>query len=90
MPALFSGCISQKKLVYFQQKTDTITSVPFDTSFIAIIHANDILNVFVTSINQEASKIFNFSDRPDNMGSPRQHRQPTAISWMHTDLFSCH
>jgi len=68
MSSVFCGCLSQKKLVYFQQKTDTVTAVPFDTNFIAIIHPNDILNIFVTSINEEASKYFNFSDRPDNIG----------------------
>jgi polysaccharide export outer membrane protein len=62
----FCGCLSQKKVTYFQQKTDTTQAVPYDTLFITVIHPNDIVNVFVTSINAEASRYFNFADRPDN------------------------
>ena len=62
----FTGCLSQKDITYFQQKADTASSVPYDTLFITTIHSNDIINVFVTSVNSEASKYFNFADRPDN------------------------
>ena len=72
----FCSCLSQKKITYFQQsETDTVASVPYDTLFITTIHPNDIINVFVTSVNSEASKYFNFADRPDN-GSVNQPGTP--------------
>ncbi|MCX6291624.1 MAG: polysaccharide biosynthesis/export family protein [Bacteroidetes bacterium] len=67
--ALLFSCVSQKKIVYFQQKSDTTNAIPFDTTFITVIHPNDILNIFVTSTNIEASQYFNFSDRPELMAS---------------------
>lgn len=66
---LFSSCLSYKKIVYFQKKADAASIVSFDTTFVTVIHPNDILNVFVTSINAEASKYFNFSDRPETIGT---------------------
>jgi polysaccharide export outer membrane protein len=66
LPLLFCSCLSQKEITYFQQKADTTEAVPYDTLFITTIHPNDIINVFVTSVNAEASKYFNFADRPDN------------------------
>jgi polysaccharide export outer membrane protein len=66
LPFLFCSCLSQKEITYFQQKADTTEAVPYDTLFITTIHPNDIINVFVTSVNAEASKYFNFADRPDN------------------------
>ncbi len=66
LAVLFCSCLSQKKITYFQQKADTTQSVPYDTLFVTTIHPNDIINVFVTSLNSETSKYFNFADRPDN------------------------
>jgi polysaccharide export outer membrane protein len=74
------SCIPQKRFVYFQQKTDTVASTLFDSSFIARIHPNDILNIFVTSINPEASKYFNFSDRPELLGTTPS--SPTANGYL--------
>ena len=62
---MFCGCLSQKKVVYFQENANKVSSVSFDTSFVSVIHPNDILNIFVTSINAEASKYFNFSVAPE-------------------------
>ncbi len=63
--SVLSSCLSQKQIAYFQAKNDTSMAIPYDTSFIATIHANDILNIFVTSINIEASKYFNFASVPE-------------------------
>jgi len=75
---LLSSCISQKKISYFQQKADTVAARTFDTTFVALIHPNDILNIFVTSINTEASKYFNFSDRPETMASNTNSGGPNS------------
>lgn len=66
---MLNACVPQKKLIYFQQKADSTATVPYDSTFIAVIHSNDIVNVYVTSLNIEASKYFNYSDRPDGMGT---------------------
>lgn len=58
---LVSSCVSQKRLRYFQDKTPSITQYPVDTTYDAIIQPNDILEIFVASISEEASRYFNFS-----------------------------
>jgi polysaccharide export outer membrane protein len=62
-----SSCITQKDITYFQQRSDTLKALPFDTTFVTVIHPNDIINIFVTSLNTETSKYFNFSERPEGM-----------------------
>jgi polysaccharide export outer membrane protein len=68
--SLLFSCISQKKVVYFQE-TDEIDSVQTfrDTGYVAFIQPNDILNVFVASISAEASQYFNYSDNPNDDNS---------------------
>jgi polysaccharide biosynthesis/export protein len=67
---VFTACIPQKEIVYFQQRPaiDTLV-VPPDTTFKALIHSNDILTIYVASLSTEASKYFNFTEKPDDQNS---------------------
>lgn len=64
------ACSSKKNLVYFQNKNnqDTIPTYQ-DTSYMAVIQPNDILTIYVASISSEASKYFNFIEKPDDANS---------------------
>ena len=71
---IFSGllfsCIPQKKMVYFQNKNHQDTIVTFqDTGYMAVIQPNDILTIYVASVSAEASKYFNFIEKPDDANS---------------------
>jgi len=67
--AIFS-CTSQKKIVYFQQSENVDSVRTFiDSSYVALIQKNDILNIFVASISAEASQYFNYSDNPNDDNS---------------------
>ncbi|MEN9523526.1 MAG: hypothetical protein RL065_1903, partial [Bacteroidota bacterium] len=62
-----AGCFPQKKIVYFQsnkEQTDSLVSI--NNNYLPTIQSNDVLNIFVTSINAEVSKLFNFVDNPNN------------------------
>lgn len=68
LSVLINGCIPQKKITYFQQKSDTSNVVTMiDTAFIAVINSNDIVNIFVTSVNPEATRYFNYVEKPELM-----------------------
>lgn len=56
--ALMSSCTSTRKSVYFNEIEDsdlTITSKEYEP----VIHPNDILSIMVSSLNAEASEVFN-------------------------------
>ena len=58
---LISSCTNTKKFTYFNNVQDTVYSSSFNTSAY-LIKPNDILSISISSLNNEASAIFN----PDN------------------------
>lgn len=58
---LISSCTNTKKFIYFNNVQDTVYSSNFNTSAY-LIKPNDILSISISSLNNEASAIFN----PDN------------------------
>ncbi|MCX6218968.1 polysaccharide biosynthesis/export family protein [Spirosoma sp.] len=56
---LLSGCVSSKKLVYFQSPSTTSDSIKLLNRFSPTIQPNDILSVRVSSLSPEASNFFN-------------------------------
>ncbi len=57
-------------MVYFQDHNHQDTIVTFqDTGYLAIIQPNDILTIYVASVSLEASKYFNFIEKPDDANS---------------------
>ena len=65
IPVLLVSCTPQKRLTYFQDKGENLTSIPIDTTYNALISPNDILSIFVASVSEEASKFFNFTSSVD-------------------------
>ncbi len=65
IPIFLFSCTPQKRITYFQDKGENMTSIPIDTSYNALICPNDILSIYVASVSEEASKFFNFSAGPD-------------------------
>lgn len=55
---LLSSCTSTKKVVYFENVKDT-TFYSTGNEVQVPIHANDILSISISSLNEEASAIFN-------------------------------
>lgn len=69
-PALLTGCMSARKLVYFQGvsgKDDTLT-IP--EPFIPVIKPGDVLSVQVSSLNAEATTYFNPTAMADGSTNP--------------------
>ncbi len=58
-----SSCVSTKSTTYFNNASDTLfamnTLKTFQSKYVAKIQPNDILNISITSLNQDASAIFN-------------------------------
>lgn len=77
IPALFfviaaiCSCISPKKIVNFQANggLDTASAAVTNSHYIAIIQPGDLLSIYVASSSAEASKYFNFSERPEDQSS---------------------
>ncbi len=67
--ALFSSCLPQQRITYFQQKDATRDAYPVDTTYHAIIQTNDILTIYVASLSAETASYFNFSDKVDDVNS---------------------
>lgn len=64
------SCIPQKRMVYFQNINHQDTIATFqDTGYMAVIQPNDILTIYVASISLEASKYFNYIEKPDDANS---------------------
>ena len=64
------SCIPQKRMVYFQNVNHQDTIATFqDTGYMAVIQPNDILTIYVASISLEASKYFNYIEKPDDANS---------------------
>ncbi|AKD57061.1 polysaccharide biosynthesis/export family protein [Spirosoma radiotolerans] len=57
--SLVSGCVSSKKLVYFQGQPTTADSIKLMDRFIPTIQSGDILTVRVSSLSPEATSFFN-------------------------------
>ncbi len=57
-------------MVYFQNVNHQDTIATFqDTGYMAVIQPNDILTIYVASISLEASKYFNYIEKPDDANS---------------------
>ncbi len=57
-------------MVYFQNINHQDTIATFqDTGYMAVIQPNDILTIYVASISLEASKYFNYIEKPDDANS---------------------
>lgn len=57
------ACVTTKSTTYFNNATDTVMAFnsikSFKTQYVPKIQKNDILNISITSLNQDASAIFN-------------------------------
>jgi polysaccharide export outer membrane protein len=56
---LVSGCISSKKLVYFQDQVTASDSIKLMDRFVPTVQPGDILSVRVSSLSPEATTFFN-------------------------------
>ena len=66
------ACVSPKQIVNFREDKDadtTLVSAIADSHYIAIIQPSDLLNIYVASASPEASRYFNFSERPEDQNS---------------------
>lgn len=59
LTSLLSGCVSSKKLVYFQGQPTTADSVRLADRFMPTVQPGDILTVRVSSLSPEATTFFN-------------------------------
>jgi polysaccharide export outer membrane protein len=54
-----TGCVSAKKIVYFQSDRETENFVRMPEPYIPLIKAGDVLSIQVSSLNVEAATFFN-------------------------------
>ena len=59
---LFSSCVDKKKTACFNNLQDSV--IKFSDKVIPVIHKNDLLSISVSSLNSEASTIFNAPSPP--------------------------
>jgi len=59
---LFSSCVDKKKTACFNNLQDSV--IKFSDKVIPVIHKNDLLSISVSSLNSEASTIFNAPSLP--------------------------
>jgi len=57
-----SSCVDTRKSAYFYNAQETTISSRFEDTVSPVIQKNDILSVVITSLNTEASSIFNISN----------------------------
>ncbi|WP_179415814.1 polysaccharide biosynthesis/export family protein [Mucilaginibacter sp. E4BP6] len=55
----FSACINEKKLVYFQKSNNHSDTLELAKAYIPKVQTGDILSIYVSSLNPEASSFFN-------------------------------
>ncbi|ADB36790.1 polysaccharide export protein [Spirosoma linguale DSM 74] len=70
-----AGCVSPKKIVYFQSDIENGANVRMPEAYVPLIKAGDVLSVQVSSLNLEASTFFN-PYAPISQSTPRA-QQPT-------------
>lgn len=68
MPVLVSifSCVNTKKTTYFYNATDTTILSRAEDTASPVIQKNDILSVVITSLNSEASAIFNLNNNTNS------------------------
>ncbi|AUD04473.1 sugar transporter [Spirosoma pollinicola] len=59
LTSLVSGCISSKKLVYFQDQVAASDSIKLMDRFVPTVQPGDVLTVRVSSLSPEATTFFN-------------------------------
>jgi polysaccharide biosynthesis/export protein len=67
--AVSSSCVNTKKAVYFNNIQDTQLTIPA-ADLEPVIKPNDILSISVSSLNPEASEVFNKPNISTNVFSP--------------------
>ena len=60
---LITSCVNTKKTTYFNDIQDGIYKTSFDAAP-PVIHKNDLLSIYVSSLNTEATLIFNAPSLP--------------------------
>ena len=65
----FSACSNEKKLVYFQKTKNGSDTVDIAKAYIPKIEPGDILSIYVTSLNPQASSFFNPYSSGSSIGS---------------------
>src|SRR6516225_6517614 len=62
------SCVNTKKIVYFNNVQDT-TLKSTDVNIESVIQKNDLLNITVSSLNPEASLVFNLPNQAASASS---------------------
>ena len=58
-PALFASCVSQKEISYFQKTDSHEDTIRIADNYTPVIQPDDILSIYVNSLNPAASSFFN-------------------------------
>jgi polysaccharide export outer membrane protein len=67
--AFFSSCVNTKKVVYFNEINDTVLTQRMSASLEPVIRKSDVLSISVSSLNADASGIFNLPNIPSPLMS---------------------
>jgi polysaccharide export outer membrane protein len=73
------SCVNTKKIVYFNNVQDT-TLKNTDVNIESVIQKNDLLNISVSSLNPEASLVFNLPNQAASVSSLSVATNPNGMS----------
>jgi len=73
------SCVNTKKIVYFNNVQDT-TLKSTDVNIESVIQKNDLLNITVSSLNPEASLVFNLPNQAASVSSLSVATNPNGMS----------
>jgi polysaccharide export outer membrane protein len=73
------SCVNTKKIVYFNNVQDT-TLKSTDVNIESVIQKNDLLNISVSSLNPEASLVFNLPNQAASVSSLSVATNPNGMS----------
>ena len=79
MCILSVSCVNTKKIVYFNNVQDT-TLKSTDVNIESVIQKNDLLNISVSSLNPEASLVFNLPNQAASVSSLSVATNPNGMS----------
>ena len=75
-----TSCVSKKEIVYFQN--DEINQSLENNNYKTVFKSNDLVQITVSALNQEAVKPFNTSFTTDNIsGATQQNSYLIGSSW---------
>jgi len=77
----FTSCVSTKKTAYFNDIEDGVYKTSYDAPP-PVIHKNDLLSIYVSSLNTEATQIFNAPTLPTTTSASARGGSTQTVGYL--------